>query len=170
MSDADSVAIPKGKNECFYFHSPLAHGLRLVNILAPHVDAMSTNKNGVRVGVLVHGLLEVLGEVLLVGCVLDDGDAQGVVVAEVPGPLEPAAETLDLLNVIDLEQAVLARGLPLQQQRHEHRPLRVRVDAAPCPALGEGGQEERRALRWLALRRRAYVCAVLEVRLLPLQG
>ncbi len=152
------------------FHLPLTHCLRLMYVVAPYVNAVSADEDSIRIGMLVHGLLEELGKVLLVSRVLDDGDAQRVVVAEVSRLLEPAAEALDLLDVVDLEHLVTARALRLEQQRHEHRPLRVGVNAASGPAPGEGGEEQRGALRGPAVRRRAHVCPVLEVGLLLLKG
>lgn len=140
-----------------------------MDIIAPDIDAMSADEDSISVRVLVHGFLEELGEVLLVGRVLDDGDAQRVVVAEVPRLLEAAAEALDLLDVVDLEHLAVS-ALGLEQQRHQHRPLRVRVDAAPGAAPREGREEQRGALRGLAVRRRAHVRPVLEVGLLLLQG
>lgn len=141
-----------------------------MNIIAPYIDAMPADEDSIRIRVLVHGLLEELGEVLLMGRVLDDGDAQRVVVAQVPGLLEAAAEALDLLDVVDLEDLVVTAPLRLEQQRHQHGPLRVRVDAAPGAAPREGREEQRGALRGLAVRRRAHVRPVLEVGLLLLKG
>jgi len=106
-----------------------------VHVVTPDVDAMSPYQDGVRVGVLVHGLLEEFSQVLFVGRVLDDGDPERVVVAQVAALLEALAEALDLLNVVDEE---LAAALLLQDQGHQDGPVRVRVDTAPGAALGEG--------------------------------
>lgn len=145
---------------------PLTHGLGLVYIVSPNIDTMSANEDGIRVGILIHGLLEKLGQILLVGSVFNHGDAQSVVVVEVARLLEPATKALDLLDVVDLKHLVVSGALGLEEQRHQHGPVRVRVDAAAGAALGEGGQEERRALRGPAPRGRAQVDAVLEVDLL----
>ena len=137
-----------------------------MDVVAPDIDAVTADEYGIGVGVLVHGLLEELREVLLVGGVLDDGNAEGVVVAEVPLLSGPAAETLDLLDVVDLEEPITARALPLEQQRHQHGPLRVRVDTAAGAAPREGRQEQRCALRRAPARRRPQVYPAPRVRLL----
>lgn len=151
---------------CKKLDLPLTHGLGLVDVVSPNVDAMSPNKDGIGVRVLLHGLLEELGEVLLMRSVLDDRNAQRIVVVQVALLLVAAAEPLDLLNVVDLEDLILFGTLALQDQGHQHRPVRVGVDAAPGSALGEGGHEKGCALRGPASRRLVQVDAVLGVRLL----
>ena len=76
----------------------------------------------------------------------------------------PPAKALDLLNVVDLEHGGVGR-LALEEQRDQHRPLRVRVDAAAGVALGEGGDEEGRALGGLEGGRGAQVDAIFGVEL-----
>lgn len=149
---------------------PFALSLGLVDIVAPDVDAMPADQDGVGIGVLLHGGLKVLGEVLLVGGVFDDGDPQSVVVAQVSGLGHAPAEALDLLDVVDLKDLVPAGALGLEQQGDEDGPLRVRVDAAAGVAAGEGCQEERRALRRLVAGGRAKVGPLPERGLLRLQG
>lgn len=80
------------------------------------------------------------------------------------------AKALDLLNVVNLKDFILAGPLRLEQQGDEDGPLRVRVDAAPGVAAGKGGEEERRALAGLVARRRAQVGAVLKGGLLRGEG
>ena len=110
---------------------PLTHRLRFVHIIAPHIDAMSPDQHSVRIRVLLHSFLHELGEILLVRRVLDDRNAQRVMVPEVSRLLETAPEPFDLLDVVDLKDLALftvAAMLRLEEKRHEHGPLRVRVD------------------------------------------
>lgn len=83
-------------------------------------------------------------------------------VPQIPRLLEPPPKPLDLLNIIDLKDIRLRAAL-IQQQRDKHRPLRVRVDAAPGIALVEGGQEERGTLRRLECGRGTQVDALFGV-------
>lgn len=135
-----------------------------MDVIPPHVNAVPTDEDGIRIRVLVHGLLEKLGQVLLVGGVLDNGDAEGVVVPQIALLAVPLPESLDLLDVVDLEELGVAAGRcrRLEDEGDEHGPVRVGVDAAAGAALGKGGEEERRALRRLVEGRRAQVGAVLE--------
>lgn len=138
--------------------------------------SMTSNQHGISIRVAVHGLFKSRGQVLLSDptrlinldgsstiprgrgpriyllCrVLDDGDPQGIVISEVAELAPALGDALDLLDVADLEARVRA-VVALDQERHEHGPLAVRVDAAAGAAL-KGGQEERRAGRWLQLAR-----------------
>lgn len=83
-------------------------------------------------------------------------------VPQIPRLLEPPPKPLDLLNIINLKDVRLRPAL-LQQQRDQHRPLRVRVDAAPGVALVERRQEERGTLRRLEGGRGAQVDALFGV-------
>lgn len=136
---------------------------------APDVYAVPPHQDGIGIGILVHGLLEELREVFLVGRVLDYGDPQGIMVSQVPR-LQTAPEALDLLDVVDAELAITPGTQRLEEQRDEHRPLRVGVDAAAGPPLREGRQEQRRALRRLVLRRAAQVDSVASVERRGLRG
>lgn len=82
-------------------------------------------------------------------------------VPQVPDLAEPLAKALDLLNVVNLKD--LAVALCLEQQRDEHGPVGVRVDAAAGAAAGEGGEEEGRALGGLVGGRGAEIGALLLV-------
>lgn len=94
---------------------------------------MSADKHGICVGVFVHSSLQTTGQVLLEGSVLNDGDLQGI--EEPKHTLALATgDTLDLLNVVDLEASIWATRL-LHQQGHENSPLRVRVDATSSTLL-----------------------------------
>lgn len=138
----------------------LAHRLRLVHIVAPDIDAMPPHKHCKRVGEFLHGLLHELGKILLVRRVLDNGDPQRVVVPKVAHLAEAAPEALDLLNVVDLEDAAAGPvGGGLEDEGDEDGPVRVRVDAAAGVAAREGGEEEGGALRGLEGGRRAEVGA-----------
>ena len=74
--------------------------------------------------------------------VLDDWNGQGVEEAIV-GAAARTRNGLDLLDVCDAELAALG------EQRAQHGRLRVGVDAGTRVALDKGGEEERRAGRWL---------------------
>lgn len=141
-----------------------------MDVVTPDIDAVTSNQHCVRVWVLLHSLLEELSQVFLVGCVLDDGDAERVMVAQVSRLVHALAEALDLLNVVDLEDPVVAGALGLEEQRDEDGPLGVGVNAAAGAAAGERGEEERRALGRLVDRGRSDVGALLERGLLGGEG
>lgn len=128
-------------------NAPLALSLCLVNIIAPDVNTMSSNQHGIRVGMFLHGSLQVLSQILLVGSILNNGDSQRIVISQVARLGHALAKTLDLLNVVNLKDLVLAGTLGLEEQRHQHSPLGVGVDAAAGVAACEGGEEEGSALR-----------------------
>lgn len=138
-----------------------------MDIITPHVDAVAPHQDGIRVRVLVHGGLEELGQVLLMRRVLDDGDAQGIMVAQVADLAQALAKALDLLNVVDLEDAA---ALGLEEEGDEDGPVRVGVDAAAGAAAGEGGEEEGRALGGLVERGGAEVGPFLERGFLVFEG
>lgn len=94
---------------------------------------MSSHQDSVGVRILVHGLLQASREILLERSVLDDRNLEGVEEAQHALPLA-SRNTLDLLNVADLEASV-GTLLALDQERHQHGPLRVRVDAAASTTL-----------------------------------
>lgn len=150
--------------------SPLALSLGLVHVVSPDVDTVTSDQDGVGIRILLHGLLEILGQVLLMRGILNDGDPQRVVIAQVPLLGHAPPEALDLLNVVDLKHLVLARPLSLEEQRHEDCPLGVRVDAAAGVAAGKGREEERRALGGLVAGRGAEICALLVVLLGAVEG
>ncbi|KAI6770196.1 hypothetical protein HG530_004825 [Fusarium avenaceum] len=102
---------------------------------------MTTNQDSICVGVLLHRLFKILGQVLLVGGILDDRDAKGIMVAQVARLVHAPTKTLDLLNVIDLEHAVFTRTLSLKQESDEHGPVRVSVNTAASSSAGKGGEE-----------------------------
>ncbi|CAH0049631.1 unnamed protein product [Clonostachys solani] len=91
-------------------------------------------------------------------------------VAQVAGLVHALAEALDLLNVVDLEDPVVAGALGFKEQSDEDGPLGVGVDAAAGAAAGEGGEEERGALGRLVDWGRPDVGALLECGLLGGEG
>lgn len=94
---------------------------------------MSSDQNRVGVGVPVHRLLQTSCEILLERSVLNNRDPEGVVEAQ--HTLTPAArDSLDLFNVADLEAAI-GTLLTLDQQSHQHGPLRMGVNAAEGAAF-----------------------------------
>lgn len=130
--------------------------LRLRHILAPDVHAMPLDQHRASLRPLPNRRFQAVLQILLVRRVLDDRDLHRVEEAQVsqlPAALgdfhaaRPAArDAFDLLDLVHREHilvgALLAR---LAQQRHEHRPLRVCVDAAAGVARRESREEERGA-------------------------
>jgi hypothetical protein len=102
---------------------PLTLSLGLVDIIAPDVDTMTTDENSICVRVLVHSLLEILSQILLMRGVLDDGNAESVMVAQVACLVHATAKALDLLDVVDLKDTVLSRALRLKQESNKDGPL-----------------------------------------------
>lgn len=90
-------------------------------------------------------------------------------ISQVPTLPEPATESLDLLNVVDLKHfslffiPFLTATLALEKESDENSPVRVRVDATTCVAFREGGEEEGCALRGFVVRRRPQVHALFRV-------
>ena len=121
------------------------------------LHAMPSDQDSVCIGELVYGFLQALGQILLKGRILDDGDLERIEEPEHPLPFTPR-DALDLLNVADLKHA-LGSLFPLHNECDQDGPMRMRVDAALGPAL-ECGQEERRAIRRLQLERLAEILAL----------
>lgn len=141
-------------------YSPLTHGLCLSHIIAPYVNSMSADKHGIGFRVFLHGHLQELGQILLMGRILDNRDSQRIMVPKVARLLVSLSEALDLLDVVDFEN----RGtLALEEEGDENSPLGVGVDAATGVALGEGGEEEWGALGGFVDRWGAEVDSVLWV-------
>lgn len=122
-----------------------------------HSHSMSPHKHRVGVGILLHSLFQTSSEVFLEGSILNDGDLEGVKETQHALALAPR-DTLDLFNVANLELTVRAL-LALDQERYQHCPLRVCVDAAACAAL-KGSQEERRTGGGFQVERLADVFAI----------
>lgn len=91
--------------------SPLTLRLGLVDIITPDINPMPPDEHGISIRILIHGLLQELCEILLMGRVLDHGDPQRIVVSEVPNLAHALAEALDLLDIVDLEDLVLLVSL-----------------------------------------------------------
>lgn len=123
---------------------------------------MPPHKHSIRIRILVHSGLQKLCKILLMRGVLNDGNAQRIMISQVARLGEALAKALDLLNVVNLKHFILAGTLGFKKQRHEHGPLRVRVDAAAGVAARKGCEEERRALAGLVAGRGAQVGAVLK--------
>mgnify|MGYP005989103839 CR=1 FL=1 len=96
------------------------------------------------------------------GSVLDNGDSQRIVISQVARLGHALAKTLDLLNVVNLKDLVFAGTLGFEEQRDQHGPLGVGVDAAAGVAACESGEEEGSALRGFVDGRGAEVDSVLE--------
>ena len=138
-----------------HFNSELEDVIKALTLSLGHVDGVTPNiypvashENGVGIGIFVHGGLKELSQVLLMSRVLDDGDGQRIMVAEVACLPISTTEALDLLNVVDFEFVALDSRMlgALKNQGDKHGPLAVSMDAAAGVAFGEGGQEKRRAL------------------------
>ena len=74
------------------------------------------------------------------GCVLNDGYAQRVVIPEVADFASAFTNALDLLKMLDLEASICAK-VTLDEQCYEDGPLRVCVDTAAGTAV-KGSYEE----------------------------
>lgn len=98
-----------------------------------HSHSMSPHKHCIGVGILLHSLFQTSSEVFLEGSILNDGDLEGVKETQHALALT-TRDTLDLFNVANLELTVRAL-LALDQERYQHCPLRVCVDAAARAAL-----------------------------------
>lgn len=122
-----------------------------------HLHSVSLHQNRTSVGVLSHGLLQALGEILLMGRVLDDGNPEGVEEAQHALTLA-TRNTLDLLDIADLEAAA-GSLFALDQERHQNRPLRMSVDAATGASF-KGCEEERRACGGFQAERLADILAI----------
>lgn len=117
-----------------------------MDVVTPDVDTVPSDQHSISIGILLHRLLKILSQVLLMGSVLDDRNPESVVVSQVTLLSHTAAEALDLLDIVDLEDLVFARALGLKEESDEDGPLGVSVDAAAGVAAGECGEEERCAL------------------------
>lgn len=150
-----------------YPNSPLTLRLRLVDVISPHIDAMAPHQNSIRIRVLLHSSLKILRQVLLMRRVLNNRNAQRIMIPQVTHFPHALAKALDLLNVVDLEDAA---ALCLEEQGDEDGPVGVGVDAAAGAAAGEGGEEEGRALGGLVEGRGAEVGSLLEGGFLVFEG
>lgn len=119
--------------------------------------SVSPHQDSVGVRVLVHGLLQAFGEILLECSVLNDRNPKCVEEAQHALPLA-SRDTLDLLNVADFEASVWTL-LALDQECHQHGPLGVRVNAAASTTL-ESSKEQWSACGRLQLKGLADVLAV----------
>lgn len=118
---------------------------------------MSPHEHRIGVGVLVHRCLQTFRQVLLVWGVLNDRDAQSVVVVQVALALA-TRNTLDLLDVAHLEACFRAH-LPFNQQGDQDCPLRVSVNTTASTLL-KGREEQRGAGGWLQCEGLADIVAV----------
>lgn len=118
---------------------------------------MSPDQNSIGVRIFLHRLLQASRQVFLERSVLDNRDTERIVEAQ--HALPPATwDALDLLDVVNLKAS--SRALhPLDQERHQHCPLRVRVDGAEGSAL-KRSQEQRGAVGGLQRERLADVFAL----------
>ena len=80
--------------------------------------------------------------------ILNNRHLQPIKIPQTPRLAIALAYPFDLLQLFNLKAGLVAK-LALDEERHKHRPLAVRVDAATGPASLKGGEEERRALRGL---------------------
>ena len=101
---------------------------------------MPPYENSASVRMLLHFLLKTTRQVLFERRVLDDRYPQSIMIAEHTLTF-PRWNAFDLLDSADLEASRRAK-LSLDQKGHQHRPLRVSVDAAASALL------ERREKEW----------------------
>ena len=98
-------------------------------MILANLHSMSPDENSVSVRILVHRDFELFSQIFFERCILDDWDTQCIVEAQHARLIAATRDCLDLLNVADLEQAVLAMQF-LDQQRDKDCPLTVRVNRA----------------------------------------
>lgn len=107
---------------------------------------MSSHQNRVGVRVLVHRLFQTFREILLKWSVLNNWNSECVVEAQ--HTLTPTTRnSLDLFNVANLEAAIRTL-LALDQEGHQHGPLRVGVNGAESSTF-KCRKEQGRAVRRL---------------------
>jgi hypothetical protein len=121
--------------------------LRLRNILPPNVNTMPLNQHRTSLRPLLDSRLKTLFQILLVRSILNDRDLHRVKVsqiAQLPSALgdfhassSSARDSLDLLDLVHGEDVFVSLLSALAQKSDEHRPLRVRVNAAAGVARGE---------------------------------
>lgn len=151
-------------------------GLRLGNIVTPNIakrhtyvsggylkvnyrhkfysHSVSPHEHRISIRVLVHRSLQTAGQVLFERSIIDDRDAQGIVVSKHTLALT-LGDTLDLFDVVDLKASIGAL-FPLNQQGDQDSPLRVGMDAA-TRAMLKGSEEQRRASGWVEVERFANI-------------
>ena len=88
---------------------------------------MPSDEYGVRVRVFVHRLFETFSEILFEWRVLYDGDPQGIMKTQHSSFGSTAGNTLNLLNVADLETSALAMKF-LDKKSGKDCPLAVSMD------------------------------------------
>ena len=120
------------------------------------LHSMSSDKHRIGIRVFVHRSLQTTGQVLFKGSVIDDGNAESVMVSKHALALA-AGNALDLLDIANLKGRV-GPLFALHQQSHQDRPLGVRVDAAACSLL-KGCQEQRGTGGGVQLERSADIIA-----------
>lgn len=119
---------------------PFALRLCLMNVVTPDIDSMPPYQHRIRIWILLHGLLQALGQVLLMRRVFNDRDPESIIVSKISLLASPLRNALDLLNLLNLEARVFA-DFTFYEEGDEDGPLRVCVNAAAGATL-EGGVEE----------------------------
>ena len=126
--------------------------LRLRHILTPNVDTMPLDQNRTSLRPLLNRRLQTVFEIFLMRSVLNNRNLHRVKVSQVaqlPAALgdfhasgAASRDSLDLLDLVHGEDVLVGALLAgLAQQRDQHRPLGVRVNAAAGVARGESCKE-----------------------------
>jgi hypothetical protein len=121
--------------------------LRLRDILTPNVNTMPLNQYRTSLRPLLDSRLQTLFQILLVRSVLNNRDLHRVKVSQISqlpsafcdfhASSSSARDSLDLLDLVHGEDVFVSLLSALAQKSDEHRPLRVRVNAAAGVARGE---------------------------------
>lgn len=114
----------------------------MVSLAKMLLHSVSPDQHRIGVRILLHGGFQTAGQVLLEGSVLNDRDAESVVVSQHTLTLT-TRDTLDLLDGANLKAGIGAL-LTLHQQGHQDGPLGVGVDTAASTVL-ESREEQRSA-------------------------
>lgn len=113
--------------------------------LEENSHSMSSNKDRISIGMLIHRLFQTFCQVLFKSGVLNYWDFQSI--KETQHSLAfTFRDSLDLLNIAYLKAAIFSL-FPFNEQGDENGPLGVSVDAASSTTL-EGSQKEGRTSRW----------------------
>jgi hypothetical protein len=83
---------------------------------------MSPHKNSIGIWVPLHSLLQLIRQVLLMGCILNNRNDQFVIVPQTPLLPSTFSNPLNLLQMLNLKASIFAM-LPLHEERDKDGPL-----------------------------------------------
>ena len=89
---------------------------------------MSSDKDRIGIGILIHGTFQAPRQVFLKSSILDNGDPQSIRISQ-HSLIPTFGYALDLFNIIDLKACGFAM-LSFNQKGHKDGPLGMGMDAA----------------------------------------